>query len=138
MSRTYYCTIHVRGYEMDSFKHVNHAVYIQYMEHARWKMLEEEKITFEQLETWKRWPVISRIEADYLRPTVLGDKLEVRTKIVDHGKTNFTFEQVIYHRDKPVFKGIVKAVMINEKGRPASIPDEIERLWSDQDHGAAI
>lgn len=123
---------------MDSFKHVNHAVYINYLEHARWKMLEDEKITFQQLEDWKRWPVISRIEADYLRPTVLGDKLEVRTKIVGHGKTNFTFEQVIYHHEKSIFKALVTAVMINEKGRPASIPDEIEKLWSDQDHGAAI
>ena len=38
--KTYLCTLEVRGYELDSFGHVNHGVYVSYLEHARWKMLD--------------------------------------------------------------------------------------------------
>ena len=29
----------VRGYELDSFGHVNNSVYLSYMEEARWQMM---------------------------------------------------------------------------------------------------
>lgn len=138
MSKIYRCTLDVRGYELDSFGHVNHANYINYLEHARWKMLEEEQITLASFEEWKRWPVIAQIQAHYLKPTFLGDHLEVRTTITEHGKTNFTFGQTILRKGVPVFEAQVRSVIVNEKGRPASLPPEISRLWSDRDAGGGI
>ncbi len=138
MAKHYRCIIEVRGYELDAFGHVNHANYIHYMEHARWRVLREEGITPALFAKWKRWPVIANLTAQFMRPTFLGDRLEVRTHISDHGRTNFTFEQCIYRRDEAVFKGIVQAVMVNDKGRPSALPDEVSRMWSDQDHGAGV
>ncbi|MEK6577635.1 MAG: thioesterase family protein, partial [Bdellovibrionota bacterium] len=71
-SKIYHCTIEVRGYELDSLGHVNHAMYFSYLEHARWKMLEQEGITLSVFETWKRWPVVVGIEAHFLRPTYIS------------------------------------------------------------------
>ena len=34
----------VRGYELDSFGHVNNAVYLNYLEQARWEMFLERKM----------------------------------------------------------------------------------------------
>ena len=34
----------VRGYELDSYGHVNNAVYVSYTEQARWKMLKDAKL----------------------------------------------------------------------------------------------
>lgn len=138
MSRSYHSTLEVRGYELDSFGHVNHAIYVSYLEHARWKMLEEEGVRLADFAVWKRWPVIATIEASYLKPTFLGDKLDIRTRIFSHGRTHFTFEQSIYRSDTKVFTAKVGAVMINEKGRPCEIPPEVARLWSDRDQGGAI
>lgn len=138
MAKTYHCNLEVRGYELDSFGHVNHAIYISYLEHARWKMLAEEKITLERFQEWKRWPVIAAIEANYLKPTFLGDQLDIRTKVIEHTKTTFSFEQVIYRKETPVFKAKVRAVMVNEKGRPAELPSQVSRLWTIQDPGGAI
>jgi YbgC/YbaW family acyl-CoA thioester hydrolase len=138
MAKTYHCELEVRGYELDSFGHVNHAVYISYLEHARWKLLEEEQITLAKFQAWKAWPVIAELEAKYLRPTFLGDRLDVRTHIVEHGKTHFAFSQKIHRGATTVFEGRVRAVMVNERGRPCAIPPEVEKLWSDRDHGGGI
>jgi len=127
--KTYRCAISVRGYELDSFGHVNHAVYIQYLEHARWELLIEEGITLQTFQKWKCWPVISRVEASYLRPCFLDDKLEVRTRITDQKLTRFAFEQEIYRGEVKVFEGKVHSVMVNEQGRPAPIPKELADTW---------
>ena len=138
MAKRYHCKLHVRGYELDSFGHVNHAVYISYLEHARWELLAEENISLQDFQKWKRWPVISEIQCQFLKPCFMGDLLDVRTQIVDHGKVNFVFEQVIYKKDTPVFRATVRSVMVNENGRPADIPKEVEKLWSDQNEGGGI
>jgi YbgC/YbaW family acyl-CoA thioester hydrolase len=138
LAKTYHCALEVRGYELDSFGHVNHAVYVSYLEHARWKLLEEEEITLARFNEWKRWPVIAEAELSYLKPTFLGDRLDVRTRILDHGRTNFSFEQVIYRKETPVLKAKIRAVMIDERGRPSALPPEISRLWTARDAGGGI
>lgn len=129
MSKIYRTTIEVRGYELDSYGHVNNAVYITYLEHARWKMLEEEGITLQRLGEWKRWPVIASIEAKYLKPSFMGQKLEVETRIVEHRRVGFGIEQRIFHDGSLVFDAKVGVVIVNEKGRPTEVPAEVERLW---------
>ena len=47
----------VRGYELDSFGHVNNAVYLQYAEEAKWHFFSE-SITIEVLEKMGLFPII--------------------------------------------------------------------------------
>jgi len=128
MSKIYTCILHARGYELDSFGHVNHAVYIQYLEHARWEMLLAEGITLESFKQWQRWPVISGIQATYLRPVFLNDRLEVRTRLLSRSRVAFVFDQEIWRDEQKVFQAQVNGVMINEHGRPASIPNKMEQM----------
>jgi len=128
--KTWKTKLHVRGYELDSFGHVNHAVYISYLEHARWELLLEEGITLEKFKSWNRWPVIAALEVRYMRPAFLGDDLEIHTRLTEGGRSRFTFEQTIYRQGEKIFTGTVHAVMVNEKGRPTTIPEELERLWN--------
>ena len=130
MPKTYHCTIEVRGYELDSFGHVNHAVYISYLEHARWKLLEEEHVGLKEFEQWKKWPVIARLEVTYLKPTFLGEKLEVHTHLEQSGRTGFIAHQTVSRDGQPVLKAQVHVVVVNEKGRPDVLPDEVKRLAS--------
>jgi YbgC/YbaW family acyl-CoA thioester hydrolase len=130
MAKIYRTEIEVRGYELDSYGHVNHAVYLNYMEHARWKLLEDEGIRRSDFDRWQRWPVIARVEADYLRPTYIGQKLEIQTEIVENGRTWFACRQEIRCEESIVFRGKIRAVIVNEKGRPAEAPPEVSRLWT--------
>lgn len=128
--KTYRTELEVRGYELDSFGHVNHANYLNYLEHARWRMLQSEGITLEVLEKWKRWPVIAQIEIKYLKPTFMGDLLEVETRCIEHGKARFKFEQTILKAGTPVAKAIIHSVMVDENGRPSEYPEQLARVWT--------
>jgi YbgC/YbaW family acyl-CoA thioester hydrolase len=130
MSKTYHCTLEVRGYELDSFGHVNHAMYISYLEHARWVLLDQEKIGLTQFKEWKRWPVIAGLEVAYLKPTFMGEKLEIRTQITEVTRTSFLAVQNIFRGETPVLTAKVRIVMVNENGRPAEMPPYVSQLWA--------
>jgi acyl-CoA thioester hydrolase len=129
--KTYRTQLEVRGYELDSFGHVNHANYLNYFEHARWQMLQSEGITLALLEKWERWPVISQIEIKYLKPTFMGDILDVETRCVDHGKARFKFEQTISKAGVAVCVATVHSVMVNKAGRPSDYPEQFARVWTE-------
>ncbi len=131
--KIYECSIQVRGYEIDGFGHVNNSVYLNYLEHARWMMLNEEGLTLEKFRKWQRWPVIARIEIDYLKPTFMHDTLEVRTRMIEYRKSSFLIEQEIFRKNssenQKVAVARIKSVVIDETGKPAGLPDEMTVLW---------
>ena len=119
----------VRGYELDSYKHVNHAMYLSYLEHARWKLLEEEDIHLSTFEVWKAWPVVASLEVKYLRPALMGEELTIATDVVELGKADIVFSQLITKGDTRILQARVQAVMINERGRPCRIPEPMLAKW---------
>ena len=71
--------IEVRSYELDSFGHVNHAIYLNYFEHGRFKALRDWGFPYEEL-VGRGWGVyVVRIEVDYLKEARLGQRLLLRT-----------------------------------------------------------
>lgn len=131
-SKIYSSKISVRGYELDSFGHTNHAHYLSFMEHARWELLAQEGITLKHIGEWKRWPVIAGVEVKYLKPTYMGDVLEIRTQALEHGRTHFKLSQKILRGETVVLDATVFVVIVNETGRPDQIPSEMTRLWETQ------
>jgi YbgC/YbaW family acyl-CoA thioester hydrolase len=129
VTKTYTCPIEVRGYELDSFGHVNNATYLNYLEHARWKMLREEGITLEWIQKEKRWPVIAAVEIKYLKPTLMGEQLVVKTRVLEQSRARFTIEQIIYRNEVPVTSAIIHSVVVNEHGRPVELPGDYAKLW---------
>jgi YbgC/YbaW family acyl-CoA thioester hydrolase len=136
MAKTYQCRLQVRGYELDSFGHVNNAVYVSYFEEARWRMLADDGITLETFKQWKRFPVIAQLEIQYKRPTYLGEWLEITSRCLEQTKTTFLIEHQIHRTHESssdrelVTSGKVKVVMVNELGRPADLPEHLALLWN--------
>jgi YbgC/YbaW family acyl-CoA thioester hydrolase len=129
-SRVYRCTLEVRGYELDSFGHVNNAVYLNYLEHARWKMLNQEGVTLEKITRDQRWPVIAAIEIKYIRPLFMGETVEIRSRVIEHSKATFLLEQLLYRGETAIAAAKVTCVIVNEAGRPAELPESYEKFWS--------
>ena len=68
--------IKVRGYHLDFYGHVNNARYLEFLEEARWRMVEGSA----SLREWRArgWAfLVVKVEINYRRPAVLDDELEI-------------------------------------------------------------
>ena len=67
----------VRNYECDIEGIVNNAVYLNYLEHARYEYIRSLGTDFLSLHNYGTDPVVARIEIDYRKPLVAGDRVRV-------------------------------------------------------------
>ena len=76
--KTFNTHIMVRGYELDSYGHVNNAVYLQYFEQARWEMMRELKFLDHFTENGLLI-VVTESNVRYMREACLFDELVIET-----------------------------------------------------------
>lgn len=121
--------ITVRGYELDAFNHVNHAVYLNYFEHARWMAMK--KIGLQELSDAGLSFIVRKASVDYLKPAHVFDELVISLWIEKVGRTSLTFGQEVLrkhgHDQQVLAVGEVVAVCIDAAGRPHPVP----QTWID-------
>jgi len=84
----------VRGYELDSFGHVNNSVYLNYFEQARWEIFHDLGILSFFSEN-NLFLVVTEIRIRYSREIKLFDELEIRT-IVKKEAPYLVFDHKMY------------------------------------------
>lgn len=129
-------TIGVRTSELDSFGHVNHAVYLNYFEHARFEALADAGFAWGILAE-RDWAIfVVRIEVDYLAEARRDDKLLVRTWADSFRRTSMLLAQEMVRADDPdsvVARARVTAVWIGPDRKPMRVPEEVRRGLSGGD-----
>jgi len=90
--------VEVRFADCDPLGHVNNAVYLSYLEQARfglWRKLWG--FTGATALTAARGAglILARVECDYRRPSTYGDLLDVRLGLASIGRTSFTYDYEI-------------------------------------------
>lgn len=118
----------VRDYECDMGHAVNHATYLNYLEHARHELLRGLGIRFGELAKRGVFLVVTRIEADFKASLTSGDAFIVRTELKRKGRLRLQFLQNIYRSPNQLLmmSAVVTGTALNERGRP-EIPVELER-----------
>ncbi len=129
MKHEYY--LEVRGYELDSFNHVNNAVYLNYLEVARWKFLQEIK--------WLDYMLRESLQAIVIETTIkyIGELRVFDSAVIRsqwHYEGNYLIAgQDIFREDtgKRVTKASVKMLMVSTDRiiheLPQFIKDELDR-----------
>jgi acyl-CoA thioester hydrolase len=122
-------TIAVRSGEIDSFGHVNHAVYLHYFEHARYEALQAAGFRWHLLQE-NDWQIyVIRIEVDYLAQAMRGDVLRVRTWAEGFRRTIMTLGQEMLRDEGSgavvVARAKVHAVWIGPDRRPMRVPEVV-------------
>ena len=121
MSVTFSHRLEVRFRDCDALGHTNNAVYLTYLEQARfahWRSL---------------WGgdlpgiILARVEADYKRPSYHGDVLDVRLRIAAVGRSSFRYEyEIVNEQGETVLNAKTVQVMYDyTTNRPVPIPDAI-------------
>jgi acyl-CoA thioester hydrolase len=115
----------VRFRDCDAMGHVNNAVYLTYMEQARfkhWRAL------------WRyaedRFPdpgiILARAEIDYRSAAKLGEALDVHLGVTDVGRTSFQYEyEIVSAEDARLIASAKTVQVVYDYGRqvPLPVPD---------------
>jgi acyl-CoA thioester hydrolase len=116
--------VEVQFRDCDAFGHVNNAVYLTYLEEARfgfWKRLSGATGTPQDI-------IVARAECDYRMPVAFGDRLVVRVAVATVGNSSFTLAyEVLLARTRQVVATArtVQVMYDYTAARPIPIPNDI-------------
>ena len=117
--------LQVRDYECDIQGIVNNAVYQNYLEHCRHKLLNYAGLDFAQLHNDGIDAVVIRAELDYKFPLRPGDDFLIRVKMEKQGRLRIIFNQQILRKsDEKVMLNAKITAVLTRTGRPMA-PDII-------------
>lgn len=117
----YETTIPVRYRDLDPLGHVNNAVYVTYLEHARISYLNAVlDVDLEAIDV-----VIANLEIDYKQSITLGAEVTVALSVVELGTSSFRMEYEVRVAESVVATAKTTQVVIDsDTGNPAPISDE--------------
>ena len=130
MSRFIAHNVQVRNHELDSFGHVNHAVYLTYLEDARWTVLEVWGYPLQELKS-RGWSIVATEARLVFRAPAYGrDFLEVRTWFGEVARVRSEWkQQIVRPRDQRVIlDALIIGAFLDQRGRPMRIPEDL-RTW---------
>ena len=118
----------VRFRDCDPMGHANNAVYLTYLEQARFAHWREVwGFDFERLPKDTPGVILARAEIDYRVPAKYGDVLEIRIGLEKIGRTSFTYVyELVDQRGQIVANARSVQVMYDYAvGKPVVISDEL-------------
>ena len=118
-------TFHIYPTDCDMLGHLNHATMLNFLERARWALLEPQI----NIRDWARQPVFSvvrHVDIGYLAQSLPGEDLVVRSGLLAIRNTSYIVRQDV----RKVGSGMTVAeanivfVTIGQDGRPVKVPEQ--------------
>lgn len=109
---------------------VYYANYLRYIERARSTIVEEMGLDQNAMREKGIVFVVTRVEADYISPARMGDRLEVVTTHQASSPVRWTFDQEVQRDGQALFRAHVVAVTMTTEGKPVRLPAEIRAILS--------
>jgi YbgC/YbaW family acyl-CoA thioester hydrolase len=116
--------LNVRGYELDSYGHVNNAVYLNYFEQARWEILREKELLKWFMDN-HLFLVVTEMKVRYSSEAKLFDELLIRTRVAKEAPY-LVFYQKMYFGDSKVkaCSALVKTLLRDVEKHTIDIPED--------------
>ncbi|MEI7726263.1 MAG: acyl-CoA thioesterase [Bacteroidota bacterium] len=118
-------TLTARGYELDSYSHINNAVYLNYFEHARWEFFRQLGLV-DFLKENDNLPVVTDVHIRYQREIKLYDELVIESFCTQE-KPYLIFQQKIKNLSSGLnaARATTKLIFIDKNKIPRDVPAEI-------------
>ena len=125
--------IRVRTYELDSFGHVNNAVYLQYFEEARSEYLRLMGLSFEDFAHTSTQFVITEVHVRYISSARYGDELLITGDIAELGPASALFTYKMTRGTTLIAEGTTRGAFLSATtGRPIRIPEPFKSAFQTQ------
>ena len=121
--------LEVRFRDCDPLGHVNNAVYLTYLEQARFAHWRDVwGFDFEGLPENAPGVILARAEIDYRRPARYGDRLEVRISLDRIGRTSFSYTYEVVDQNGATVAGAktVQVMYDYAAGQPVPLSNEMK------------
>lgn len=126
--------LEVRSYELDVYNHVNNAVYVEWLEHGRCRLLQDKGYDYMKvIRDWNVHFMTLRTDITYKQAFKIGDHGTVSTQVEKIGNTSVTIAHAITRNDdaEPSIVATVTIVFTDaDTGKPTPVPDEFKRLYA--------
>jgi acyl-CoA thioester hydrolase len=104
---------------------VYHSNYLKFCERARSELFFERGMS----PVLKEGAFVVRsIKAEFLKPAVFGDLLDIKTEFVDMKSASLTLKQTITRGSERIFEADIRLAFVNGD-KPAKIPDGIASIF---------
>lgn len=132
MNYTQWANVRIRTYELDSFGHVNNAVYLNYMEEARSEYLKQIGLSFHDFARLGVQIVIVESYVKYLYPARYGEEIAILGRVRDIRPVTLTFDYIFQNvvTGQRIAESWTRAAFINPTtGRPTRSPAEFDQAF---------
>jgi acyl-CoA thioester hydrolase len=116
----------VRWSELDPYGHVNHAVYLTYLEHARIAALESIGWDMGAIEGRGFRVVVVRADLRFRASAVAGDELAVVSGIAEIRPASSVWRQEIRRGGEVIVEAGITGACTDLAGRPRRVPLELQ------------
>lgn len=121
----YTAKLTVRGYELDSYNHVNNAVYLQYLEFGRMEFLKSIGFDYQELFELGYYLFVTHVDIHYRSSARLFDELSIEVESIKLGKLSGVFSQKIINQNGVLCaEAEVSWGCVNTEGKPSRIPEK--------------
>jgi acyl-CoA thioester hydrolase len=115
----------VRFHELDPNGHVNHSVYLGYLETARIELLERLGFTPSSLAARGVHLVIVEVRLRFRRPALAGDRLRIETEVTELRRASSWWHQRILRDGEVLAEAEVRSSATDRDGRPTRPPEDL-------------
>jgi len=128
---------HIYPTDCDMLGHLNHATMLNFLERARWALLEPQI----DVRHWARQPVYSvvrHVDIGYLAQSLPGEDLIVRSGLLAVKNTSYIVRQEVWKvgSEMKVAEANIVFVAIDQNGQPVRVPDSWRQMlpqWPESD-----
>jgi acyl-CoA thioester hydrolase len=134
MTMIHQCTLRVRTYECDAYGHVNNAVYLQYLEYARYEYLRAIGFDYPGVVKAGFGLYVARVEIDYKKSALPDDELTIQSWPIKRGAVSGVMQQKILRGQDLIAEAKVTWAFVNAEGLPTKLPAQWDVPGLHPDH----
>lgn len=121
---TFETRVIVRSYELDSYGHVNNAVYLNYLEAARSDVLRQVGMSFNDFKKLDAFPVVVEANIRYRSPSFADDVLIIKTTMAEVRRATCMMDFEVHKENGTlVLTAQMEFLFMGNNGRPTRMPD---------------
>ncbi len=114
----------VQSYELDSYNHVNNAVFLNYLELGRMEFLKAIGFDYPGLYEAGLYLYVTRVDIRYRASARLFDELSIEVEPIKLGKVSGVFRQTITNqRGEVCAEAEVSWGCVDKNGKPSKFPE---------------